>query len=806
MNGCDEVDDVVDETPDLSRQREVRRALRGRRRAEERSPAHRFHTIMASAIMRFPGARRVSGPPSCQVNLMIRLPRPRRALRGAALIALACVSMLCACGRSMPIGSALVEWETGSPESRGMDRERLEKLRVELEGRRTRALIVVRHGTIVQEWYAPGSGPKKRHYTASLAKSLVGGMAMLVAINDGLVRPDDPASRYIPDWNADAVRSKITLRHLATHCSGIEDATEPDRKKKTLDGWKGEFWTPRRRDPFAIATLRAPVLTRPGTRYAYSSPGYAVLGQALAARLRGTATPELRSLLAARVMRPLQIPDGAWRIGYRGPARRDGMTLYATWGGSSFTARAAARVGQLMLDRGRWEGRALFQPAWVDSATTYAGTPVPSRDDGDPTPAPALCWSTNFDGVWPGAPRDTYVGAGDGNQHVIIVPSLDLVAVRFGEKLGDPLLHEGFWAGFERHLLTPLIEAVSTAPYPQSAHVHSVRFASPGSITRHAIGSDNWPLTWGDDDAIYAAYGDGWGFTPRRPRKLSLGFARIPGTPEAPHGANIPSPTGEREGDGPAGPKASGLLMVDSVLYMWVRNTKNAQLAWSADRGRSWTWGFRFGRSFAAPTFLNFGPNYAGARDGYVYVLSPDGSSAYESYDRLILARVSKDRIRDREAYAYFVRRDDLGRPVWSKKFSRRGAVFEYARHCARSEMVFHPGLGRYLIALGYDLKGGWGLFDAPRPWGPWTTVFHTTGWGLGNTHSYRLPTKWIERNGNAVWLVFSGQRDGEADYDAMSVLRMELVPAHPPPPPSKEADPATTRDWLSAKVLVPPG
>jgi CubicO group peptidase (beta-lactamase class C family) len=681
-----------------------------------------------------------------------------------------------------------------------VDRARLAKLRADLETRHTKALIVARQGAIVEEWYAAGYDSKTRHYTASLAKSLVGGMALLVAINDGLLRADDRASRYIGAWRDDAVRSRITLRHLAAHCSGIEDATEPGREQEKLPGWKGAFWTHRGRDPFSIATREAPVARRPGTRFEYSSPGYAALGEALGARLRGTANPEIRTLLAMRLMRPLGIPDAAWRIGYRGPTRRDGMSLYAVWGGSSFTPRAAARVGQLLLDRGRWMGRELIRPGLVDSATTYAGTPVPGRQDGDPTPAPTLGWYCNFDGVWPGAPRDTYVGAGADNQHVIVIPSLDLVAVRFGAPLGDPDRGEGFWAAFERELLNPLVEAVTRTPYPHSAHVNGVRFGPRRSILRHAVGSDNWPLTWGDDDAIYAAYGDGWGFAPRGSRKLSLGFARIPGSPRDPRGENIASRTGEREGDGSKGLKASGMLMVDSVLYMWVRNARNAQLAWSADHGRTWTWGFRFGASFAAPTFLNFGPNYEGARDDKVYVLSSDGPSAYESYDRLILARVPKDRIRDRGEYEFFVRRDDFGLPVWTKDLDRRGAIFEYPGHCARTEMVFHPGIGRYLLAVGYDLKGGWGLFDAPRPWGPWTTVFHTTKWGLGETHSYRIPTKWIEADGDAFWLVFSGQKEGDADYDAMSVVRTALIPPRRPPPPVETPDPATMHDWRRAR------
>ena len=95
--------------------------------------------------------------------------------------------------------------------------------------------------------------------------------------------------------------------------------------------------------------------------------------------------------------------------------------------------------------------------------------------------------------------------------------------------------------------------------------------------------------------------------------------------------------------------------MVGGVLYMWVRNAGNSQLAWSSDHAKTWTWsGWRFETSFGCPTFLNFGKNYAGARDGYVYIYSPDGDSAYRAADRMVLARVPKDRITERGAYEFF--------------------------------------------------------------------------------------------------------------------------------------------------------
>ena len=89
--------------------------------------------------------------------------------------------------------------------------------------------------------------------------------------------------------------------------------------------------------------------------------------------------------------------------------------------------------------------------------------------------------------------------------------------------------------------------------------------------------------------------------------------------------------------------------MVDGTLYLWARNAGNAQLAWSSDRGQTWTWAdWKLSTSFGCPAFLNFGRNYAGARDDYVYIYSHDSDSAYQPADRVVLARVPKDRIRDR--------------------------------------------------------------------------------------------------------------------------------------------------------------
>src|SRR6185369_8893728 len=111
-------------------------------------------------------------------------------------------------------------------------------------------------------------------------------------------------------------------------------------------------------------------------------------------------------------------------------------------------------------------------------------------------------------------------------------------------------------------------------------------------------------------------------------------------------------------------------------LYLLARNARNAQLAWSADRAATWAWSdWRFTNSFGCPTFLNFGKDCTGARDHYVYVYSPDNDSAYERGDRIILARVPVDQIRQRESYEFFQNLDPVSNPVWTPDLARRGGV-----------------------------------------------------------------------------------------------------------------------------------
>ena len=87
-------------------------------------------------------------------------------------------------------------------------------------------------------------------------------------MQDGRIGPDDPAHLYVAQWRDDRAHRPITIRHLASHTSGIEDAEADGLPHDRLTGWKGDFCKrlPPPDDPFTLARDRALVLEHPGAR------------------------------------------------------------------------------------------------------------------------------------------------------------------------------------------------------------------------------------------------------------------------------------------------------------------------------------------------------------------------------------------------------------------------------------------------------------------------------------------------------------------------------------------------------------
>ena len=142
------------------------------------------------------------------------------------------------------------------------------------------SFLVIRNDRIVYEWYVKGRSATDKHGTASLAKAIVGGMTLAVALHDGRVRLDeDLVSRLVPEWGTDPRKSLVTVRQLGSHTSGLGDAESNGLPHDRLPGWMGDFWKrlDPPNDPFTIARDKVPVLFEPGMRLQYSNPGIGML-------------------------------------------------------------------------------------------------------------------------------------------------------------------------------------------------------------------------------------------------------------------------------------------------------------------------------------------------------------------------------------------------------------------------------------------------------------------------------------------------------------------------------------------------
>lgn len=690
-------------------------------------------------------------------------------------------------------------WTTATPAEAGLDAAKLEEARhYALTGGGSG--YITRGGKLVIAW----GDLKKRYDLKSTTKSF-GATALGLAVLDGKIALNDKVTQHHPTFGTPPQSNvetgwidKITILHLATQTAGFE---KPGGYTK--------------------------LIFEPGTKWNYSDGGPNWLAECVTLVYK----QDVDKLMFDRVFTPLGITrnDLAWRNNSYRDKEIEGIPRREFGSGISANVDAMARVGLLYLRGGMWNGQRILPEGFVKQAGTtvpaVVGLPeVDPKNYGNASDHYGLLWWNNADGTLKDIPRDAYWTWGLYDSLIVVIPSLDMVVARAGQSwkrnTGDdhyavlqPFLGPITAAAKQSHarrVFNPPLHAAATspfvfvsalaqqddllerttpskrtaiakggqpaaAPYPPSPLITGIRWAPASSIVRQARGGDNWPITWADDDNLYTAYGDGKGFEPYIDVKLSMGLCRISGSPEDFKAVNLRSPSFETIGDGAKGKKASGMLMVDGTLYLWARNADNSQLAWSTDHGATWTWSdWKCTESFGAPTFLNFGRNYAGARDSFVYVYSQDIDSAYKPSDRMVLARVPADRIRQRTAYECFAGLDNDGQPAWTADVSKRSGVFTHPGRCYRSGISYNAGLKRYLwcqIIPGSDTRfeGGFGIYDAPEPWGPWTTVFFTEDWDVGPGETSSIPTKWISDDGRTVHLVFSGD-------DHFSVRRATLT------------------------------
>lgn len=349
---------------------------------------------------------------------------------------------------------------TRKPEDLGLSSTRLENAKTyalkvgDRLGSSGGAALVLRHGRIAGEWYwgKRGPSPQDAAFDAdtltplfSVSKGFTA-TALALLIQDGVMWLDEPVSTYIPEFQVGDL-AKITVRHLATHSSGI-----PGGDLDFYSCWRDQ----RPGEPLVDTYFRHAmgrtvrgVAFEPGTSHVYSDPAITILGEVIY-RACGERVP---AILQKRIFDPLNlhqigwdfaddqaqniaaIVDSDWMGGRQSKENRQAGSVA---GGLISNARDLATFGLLLLREGELDGKRLIAPLTVRLMTTCQ-YPLPGRPN---YPHRGLLWwikaapdSPEMGSI---VPLGTYCHGGAGHSVLVVMPALDMVAVMIRNRAGDP--------------------------------------------------------------------------------------------------------------------------------------------------------------------------------------------------------------------------------------------------------------------------------------------------------------------------------------------------------------------------------
>jgi hypothetical protein len=217
------------------------------------------------------------------------------------------------------------------------------------------------------------------------------------------------------------------------------------------------------------------------------------------------------------------------------------------------------------------------------------------------------------------------------------------------------------------------------------------------------------------------------------------------------------------------------------------RSFTNSKLAWSKDYMKTWTWAdWHFADTFGCPEFVQFGKNYQGARDNYVYIVSQDNDNPYHYWPNIVMARAPKHEVENRAKWEFFAGLDKAGKPVWTADLYRRKPIFTDPKGVQRISITYNAALRRYILATSHKVDpnsqdvthtGALGVFESPEPWGPWSVVYYDDYWsGKDRTYHHKFPTPWMSADGKTMWLLYSGLGAGNYAF-CMKKATLELAP-----------------------------
>jgi CubicO group peptidase (beta-lactamase class C family) len=334
--------------------------------------------------------------------------------------------MLCAISCSAD-ESVMADWELVAPGEVGLDAKILEGLQEKIATGaypNVHGVLVARHGKLAFEKYTGEYGATVRHYTASVSKS-VGSILVGLLLDRGAIEGarelgvDTPLFELLPDhqdiFDENPQKRALLLRHVLTMSDGLEwdESTYPYSDMRN-DWHKASV----SEDPVAYALSR-PLANDPGKVFNYNG-GMSIILSYLVQHVTGKPADEFAE---ERLLGPLGIDDFEWE--------RLGSGLCDTDGGLHLRPRDMAKLGQLLLQKGMWNGKRIISEEWVQESTRV-------HMASDDSPGYGFQWWCGDLQLF-GGEIYTFLASGHGGQRIHVFPSLDLIVVIVSQVFNNPM-------------------------------------------------------------------------------------------------------------------------------------------------------------------------------------------------------------------------------------------------------------------------------------------------------------------------------------------------------------------------------
>ncbi|HTM96879.1 MAG TPA: serine hydrolase [Croceibacterium sp.] len=279
-----------------------------------------------------------------------------------------------------------------------------------LEDTYTNALLIMKHGKIVYERYRNFTDDRTRFTSMSMAKSITSILAGLAADQGAIKSLEDPVTDYIPELKGSAYDG-VTVLDVLDMKTGVDRNDGDQLKPGTVEAARREEMLIRNARPMVDEAAMVGRKTKPGATFDYSTLNATVLGWIVE---RATGVP-LTEFTSRWLWRPLGAETPAYWM-TDGP---DDKGRPMTGLGFNATLRDYGRVGQMMLDMGRFNGRQILSEDWVRKSTRG---PHPAISDKFPRGYQFMWWTV--------PDEQAFMADGLGGQAIFVDPATDTVIVK----------------------------------------------------------------------------------------------------------------------------------------------------------------------------------------------------------------------------------------------------------------------------------------------------------------------------------------------------------------------------------------